>query len=74
MRVSVCVRVRVRLCVRACERVSGCVRAEVVTEVSVGGWVQRFHCDATHEHFAAANADPSHRLYMCPHVYVSSYY
>jgi hypothetical protein len=40
----------------------------------VGGWVQRFHCDATHEHFAAANADPSHRLYMCPHIHMFSYY
>ena len=28
-----------------------------------GAKVQRFHCDATHELFAAAKADPSHRLY-----------
>lgn len=28
-----------------------------------GARVQRFHCDATHEHFAAAKADPSHRIY-----------
>ena len=28
-----------------------------------GARVQRFHCDATHEHFAAAKADASHRLY-----------
>ena len=28
-----------------------------------GARVQRFHCDATHEHFAAAKANASHRLY-----------
>ena len=28
-----------------------------------GARVQRFHCDAEHEHFLAAKADPSHRLY-----------
>lgn len=28
-----------------------------------GARVQRFHCDATHEMFAAAKADASHRLY-----------
>jgi hypothetical protein len=28
-----------------------------------GARVQRFHCDATHAMFAAAQADPSHRIY-----------
>ena len=28
-----------------------------------GARVQRFHCDATHKHFAAAAADPAHRIY-----------
>jgi len=28
-----------------------------------GARVQRFHCDDTHEHFAAAKADPSYRIY-----------
>ena len=28
-----------------------------------GARVQRFHCDATHAMFAAAQADPLHRIY-----------
>ena len=28
-----------------------------------GARVQRFHCDATHAMFAAAEADPLHRIY-----------
>ena len=28
-----------------------------------GARVQRFHVDATHSHFAAAEADPTHRIY-----------